>query len=78
MIAVENDNRLAPRFSARCPQCRQEVDQGPFIRDSFELSRKEGTLRFYCGACQIEWAPSEEELAVLAVLLRPGDSPFYF
>jgi hypothetical protein len=50
-------------FSARCPRCQREIDQGTFRRHALREFLDDGTLRFYCSSCVAEWLPSPRELA---------------
>lgn len=57
------------RFAAQCPNCKNEVSQGP--RDPAEIRRllREDCLSFYCELCDREWEPSLQELANVELLL---------
>jgi hypothetical protein len=62
----------APRFSAVCPSCLCEVDQGRYRSYALRQFLDEGTLRFYCKECNLEWQPSGQELTcVESLLTRP-------
>ena len=64
--------RYVPKFTALCPHCRHETDQGTFQRHALREFLNEGTLRFYCSHCDVEWLPNHEELAgVERVLSQP-------
>ena len=56
-------------FAAQCPNCKNEVSQGP--RDPVEIRRllREDCLSFYCELCDLEWEPSHRELANVEQLL---------
>ena len=56
-------------FSARCPTCKNEVDQGH--REPGVITRllREDCLSFYCELCDLEWEPSLRELANVEQLL---------
>jgi hypothetical protein len=59
------------RFTALCPQCEREIDQGTFPADVLREFLDEQTLRFYCPSCDAEWCPKEQELNSIASLLTP-------
>lgn len=58
-------------FSAQCPTCKNEVSQGPRDADETRRLLREDSLSFYCEFCDLEWAPSHQELASVESLL-PG------
>ena len=60
------------RFTALCPTCHCEVDQGTFPVGSLREFLQEGTLQFYCRHCDVEWWPNEQERKSIEQLLsRP-------
>ena len=61
------------RFSALCPHCHGEADQGTFEREALHEFVLDGSLRFYCADCNTEWQPSEQELAGIQQLLELKD-----
>ncbi len=61
--------KYAPRFSAACPSCHREVDQGTFRVHALRQFLEDQTLRFYCPDCDAEWQPNERELANIEGLL---------
>lgn len=65
----------APRFAAVCPSCRSEIDQGHFRSHALRQFLKEGTLRFDCKECNLEWQPSEQELTRVESLVSRPLSP---
>jgi hypothetical protein len=56
-------------FSAQCPTCKNEINQGP--RDPDEMRRlvREDSLSFYCELCDLEWEPNHQELTNVECLL---------
>jgi hypothetical protein len=56
-------------FFARCPTCKNEVSQGPRDPDEIKRLLKENCLSFYCELCDLEWDPSQWELARVEVSL---------
>ena len=58
------------RFAALCHVCEREVDQGTFPLDCLRDFLREHTLQFYCPHCNAEWAPSEQELQSIALLVH--------
>jgi hypothetical protein len=59
-------------FSAQCPTCKNEVDQGPLEPDEIRRLLRQDSLSFYCGLCDHAWTPSSQELAnVECLLLNP-------
>jgi len=70
--------KYAPRFTAVCPSCQQEVDQGTFRMFALQQFLDDGTLRFYCPACNAEWEPNARELANIERLLSEPAAPVSF
>jgi len=56
-------------FTAQCPNCKNEVTQGPRDPDEIERLIREDCLSFYCELCDLEWEPSFQELANVELLL---------
>jgi hypothetical protein len=56
-------------FAARCPSCKNEVSQGSRDPDEIRQLLREDRLNFYCGSCDHEWEPSNQELANVERLL---------
>jgi hypothetical protein len=61
--------KYAPRFTALCPRCTRDVDQGTFRFHALQEFLDEGTLRLYCQYCDLEWRPSEQDSARVERLL---------
>ena len=56
-------------FSAQCPTCKNEVNQGHLEPDEIRRLLRQDSLSFYCGLCDHEWDPSHQELANVELLL---------
>jgi len=56
-------------FSAQCPTCQNDVSQEPRDRDEVRRLLREDQLYFYCGLCDHEWTPSNQELANVEYML---------
>jgi len=61
--------KYAPSFTAICPCCHREINQGTFRVHALRQFLEDGTLRFYCRNCNAEWEPNEGELANVERLL---------
>jgi len=57
------------KFSAQCPACKNEADQGRREPDEIRRLLRQDSLSFYCGLCDHEWEPSHQELANVELLL---------
>jgi hypothetical protein len=60
----------APRFTAVCPSCHREIDQGRFRSHALRQFLDENALRFHCRECNLEWQPSEQELIHVEYLVK--------
>lgn len=56
-------------FSAQCPNCKNEISQGPRDPDEMRRLLREDSLSFYCELCDLEWEPSHQELTNVESLL---------
>lgn len=63
------------RFTALCPACAREIDQGTFPSDVLREFLHEETLRFYCPHCDAEWRPKQQELSSIEQLLEGPLAP---
>jgi len=61
--------KYAPRFSATCPHCECEADQGTFRTHALRQFLDEDTFRLYCPRCDVEWQPDRRELQRVEALL---------
>src|SRR5205085_6144150 len=65
--------KYAPRFSAVCPRCNQNVPQGTFRFHTLLQLLNEAMLQLYCSSCDAEWEANEQQLGVIQLLItRPS------